>query len=45
MPRKQAEEIAMHFLERVKIPKQAYKYPGQFSGCQQQRVAIPARSA
>ena len=43
MPRKQAEEIAMHFLERVKIPDQAYKYPGQLSGGQQQRVAI-ARS-
>jgi len=33
----------MHFLERVKIPDQAYKYPGQLSGGQQQRVAI-ARS-
>jgi general L-amino acid transport system ATP-binding protein len=43
MPRKQAEEIAMHFLERVKIPDQAHKYPGQLSGGQQQRVAI-ARS-
>jgi putative spermidine/putrescine transport system ATP-binding protein len=40
MPRKQAEEIAMHFLERVKIPDQAHKYPGQLSGGQQQRVAI-----
>jgi general L-amino acid transport system ATP-binding protein len=43
MPKKQAEETAMHFLERVKIPEQAAKYPGQLSGGQQQRVAI-ARS-
>ncbi len=42
-PKKQAEETAMHFLERVKIPEQANKYPGQLSGGQQQRVAI-ARS-
>ncbi|MGF1446639.1 MAG: amino acid ABC transporter ATP-binding protein [Pikeienuella sp.] len=42
-PKKQAEETAMHFLERVKIPEQAQKYPGQLSGGQQQRVAI-ARS-
>lgn len=42
-PKKEAEEIAMHFLERVKIPEQALKYPGQLSGGQQQRVAI-ARS-
>ncbi len=39
-PRKQAEEIAMHFLARVRIPEQAAKYPGQLSGGQQQRVAI-----
>ena len=39
----QAREIAMHFLERVRIPEQASKYPGQLSGGQQQRVAI-ARS-
>ena len=39
-PRKNAEEIAMEFLERVKIPEQALKYPGQLSGGQQQRVAI-----
>jgi general L-amino acid transport system ATP-binding protein len=39
-PRKQAEEIAMHYLDRVKIPEQAGKYPGQLSGGQQQRVAI-----
>jgi general L-amino acid transport system ATP-binding protein len=39
-PRKQAEEIAMHYLNRVKIPEQARKYPGQLSGGQQQRVAI-----
>jgi general L-amino acid transport system ATP-binding protein len=43
MPRKEAEEIAMKYLERVKIPDQASKYPGQLSGGQQQRVAI-ARS-
>jgi general L-amino acid transport system ATP-binding protein len=43
MPQKQAEEIAMHYLTRVKIPDQAHKYPGQLSGGQQQRVAI-ARS-
>ena len=43
MPKREAEEIAMHFLERVKIPEQANKYPGQLSGGQQQRVAI-ARS-
>ena len=42
-PRKEAEETAMHFLEKVKIPEQAHKYPGQLSGGQQQRVAI-ARS-
>lgn len=39
-PRKDAEETAMHFLEKVKIPDQAHKYPGQISGGQQQRVAI-----
>ena len=39
-PRAEAEEIAMHFLERVRIPEQAKKYPGQLSGGQQQRVAI-----
>jgi general L-amino acid transport system ATP-binding protein len=43
MPKAQAEEVAMHYLERVKIPEQAKKYPGQLSGGQQQRVAI-ARS-
>ncbi|GAA3926816.1 amino acid ABC transporter ATP-binding protein [Litoribacillus peritrichatus] len=42
-PRKEAEATAMKFLERVKIPDQALKYPGQLSGGQQQRVAI-ARS-
>ncbi|SFH00412.1 amino acid ABC transporter ATP-binding protein [Neptunomonas qingdaonensis] len=42
-PRKQAEATAMQYLERVKIPEQALKYPGQLSGGQQQRVAI-ARS-
>ncbi|MDO2947028.1 amino acid ABC transporter ATP-binding protein [Aeromonas simiae] len=42
-PRKEAEALAMKFLERVRIPDQALKYPGQLSGGQQQRVAI-ARS-
>jgi general L-amino acid transport system ATP-binding protein len=42
-PKKEAEELAMHYLERVHIPEQAGKYPGQISGGQQQRVAI-ARS-
>jgi general L-amino acid transport system ATP-binding protein len=36
----EAEEMAMHYLERVKIPHQAAKFPGQLSGGQQQRVAI-----
>ena len=40
MPKKEADRIAMHYLERVKIPEQAQKYPGQLSGGQQQRVAI-----
>ena len=40
MPKNQAEEIALHYLNRVKIPEQARKYPGQLSGGQQQRVAI-----
>jgi len=40
MPKKEAEEVAMHFLTKVKIPEQAHKYPGQLSGGQQQRVAI-----
>jgi len=39
-PRREAEEMAMEFLGRVKIPEQAKKYPGQLSGGQQQRVAI-----
>jgi general L-amino acid transport system ATP-binding protein len=43
VPKKEAEESAMYFLERVRIPEQAAKYPGQLSGGQQQRVAI-ARS-
>ena len=43
MPKAEAEAIAMKYLERVKIPEQALKYPGQLSGGQQQRVAI-ARS-
>jgi general L-amino acid transport system ATP-binding protein len=42
-PKKEAEEVAMHYLRKVKIPEQALKYPGQLSGGQQQRVAI-ARS-
>jgi general L-amino acid transport system ATP-binding protein len=40
MPKKAAEEIAMSLLKRVRIPEQAFKYPGQLSGGQQQRVAI-----
>jgi general L-amino acid transport system ATP-binding protein len=43
MPKKDAEEVAMRYLERVRIADQAKKYPGQLSGGQQQRVAI-ARS-
>ena len=43
MPKAEAEDVAMKYLERVKIPEQALKYPGQLSGGQQQRVAI-ARS-
>ena len=43
MPKKEAEDIAMNYLEKVKIPEQAQKFPGQLSGGQQQRVAI-ARS-
>jgi general L-amino acid transport system ATP-binding protein len=43
LPRKEAEDTARLYLERVKIPEQADKYPGQLSGGQQQRVAI-ARS-
>jgi general L-amino acid transport system ATP-binding protein len=40
VPRQEAEETAMHFLARVRIPEQAGKYPSQLSGGQQQRVAI-----
>ncbi|MCT9000313.1 amino acid ABC transporter ATP-binding protein [Chelativorans intermedius] len=40
LPRAEAEEIAMRFLHKVRIPEQANKYPGQLSGGQQQRVAI-----
>jgi len=43
LPKGEAEEIAQRYLERVQIPEQADKYPGQLSGGQQQRVAI-ARS-
>ena len=43
MRKAEAEKVAMHYLERVRIPEQANKYPGQLSGGQQQRVAI-ARS-
>ena len=42
-PENEANEVAMEMLEKVKIPEQAHKYPGQLSGGQQQRVAI-ARS-
>jgi general L-amino acid transport system ATP-binding protein len=40
LPKSQAEEVALHYLRRVRIPEQANKYPGQLSGGQQQRVAI-----
>ncbi len=40
MPEAEARDLAMKFLERVQIPEQANKYPGQLSGGQQQRVAI-----
>jgi general L-amino acid transport system ATP-binding protein len=40
VPKREAEDIAMQYLERVRIPEQARKYPGQLSGGQQQRVAI-----
>ena len=40
MPRVEAETVALRYLERVRIPEQAAKYPGQLSGGQQQRVAI-----
>ena len=40
MPKAEAEALAMQYLERVRIPEQARKYPGQLSGGQQQRVAI-----
>ncbi|NIF27442.1 amino acid ABC transporter ATP-binding protein [Pantoea sp. Tr-811] len=40
VPRKQAEELAMHYLAKVRIPEHAHKFPGQLSGGQQQRVAI-----
>ncbi|HEY6336175.1 MAG TPA: amino acid ABC transporter ATP-binding protein [Alphaproteobacteria bacterium] len=40
MSKAEAEKVAMSYLERVRIPEQAHKYPGQLSGGQQQRVAI-----
>src|SRR4029077_7972035 len=40
VPRREARALAMRYLERVRIPEQADKYPGQLSGGQQQRVAI-----
>ena len=43
VPKKEAEETAMYYLEKVQIAEQAHKFPGQLSGGQQQRVAI-ARS-
>jgi general L-amino acid transport system ATP-binding protein len=43
MPQCEAQDVAMHYLRRVRIPEQAHKYPGQLSGGQQQRAAI-ARS-
>ena len=43
LPKQEAIDTAMHYLERVRIPEHAHKFPGQLSGGQQQRVAI-ARS-
>jgi len=40
IPRREAEALALRYLERVRIPEQADKFPGQLSGGQQQRVAI-----
>jgi len=40
LPKSEAEEVALHYLRRVRIPEQAKKFPGQLSGGQQQRVAI-----
>jgi general L-amino acid transport system ATP-binding protein len=40
LPKHEADELAIEYLTRVKIPEQAHKYPGQLSGGQQQRVAI-----
>jgi len=40
LPKHEAEDLALEYLTRVKIPEQANKYPGQLSGGQQQRVAI-----
>jgi general L-amino acid transport system ATP-binding protein len=40
LPKHEAEDLALEYLTRVKIPEQAHKYPGQLSGGQQQRVAI-----
>ena len=40
MPKREADEVAMRYLKRVRIPEQAAKYPGQLSGGQQQRAAI-----
>ena len=40
MSKREAQDVAMHYLRRVQIPEQANKYPGQLSGGQQQRVAI-----
>ncbi len=46
MPKKEAEEVAMHYLTRVMIPEQANKYPGQLSGGSQSSASrLPARSA
>jgi general L-amino acid transport system ATP-binding protein len=40
LPKREAEDLAERMLDRVKIPEQAHKFPGQLSGGQQQRVAI-----
>ena len=45
MTKRDARELAMHYLDRVRIPEQALKYPGQLSGGQQRARPSPARSA
>ena len=45
MPRKEAEQVAMQYLEKVKIPEQARKYPGQLSGASSSALRSPAACA